>query len=262
MFGWAQPKSRMKSKETPDVVGDLFDASELLRAIDAVVPRYIERADRGEVIYPACKRKLTDPEGDLRSIWQHTRLEAVRYVTMVPGRDAALLVEPARQPDMIDAFLRLQPHENTVIDFTGVAADDLAIAIVAGLNWLNHCSVLAGVDYHRYSGTLRSLRKIAGVAQQWWAMEGAQARCVQMLQAREKPPLMLHLIWQDYTSLAKEIASAAIFGAAIDKTIARRREMLEQEFAGRPAELEAAVTELADTMASFAAAREPDDLLG
>jgi hypothetical protein len=159
---------------------------------------------------------------------------------------------------MMDAFLRLQPHEETVVDFTGVAADDLAIAIVAGLNWLNHCSVLAGVDYHRYSGTLRSFRKIASIAQQWWAMEGAQARCIQMLQAREKPPLMLHLIWQDYTRLAKEIASAAIFGPAIEKTIARRRATLEQEFAGHPAELAAAIAELTDTMASFAAAREPD----
>ena len=262
MFGWAQPKRENKSQVTPDAVGDLFDASELLRAIDAVVPRYIERADRGDVVYPACKRKLTDPEGDVRSIWQHTRLEAVRYLTMVPGRDTALLVEPARQPDMIDAFLRLQPHEEILVDFTGVAADDLAIAIVAGLNWLNHCSVLAGVDYHRYSGTLRSFRKIASIAQQWWAMEGAQARYVQMLQANEKPPLMLHLIWQDYTRLAKEIASAAIFGPAIDKTIARRHEMLEHEFAGRPAELAAAIAELTDTMARFAAAREPDDLLG
>jgi hypothetical protein len=261
MFGWGQPKSRMTPK-TPDFVGDLSDASEILRAIDAVVPRYIERADRGEVIYPACKRKPADPEGDLRSIWEHTRLEAVRYVTMVPGREAALLLDPARQLDMIDAFLRLQPHEKTVVDFTGAAADDLAIAIIAGLNWLNHCSVLAGVDHHRYSGTLRSFRKIAGIAQQWWAMENAQTRYAQMIQAKEKPPLMLHLVWQDYTALAKEIASAASFGPAIEKTIARRRDMLEKEFAERPAELKAAIAELTDTMTCFAAAREPDDLLG
>ncbi|HEY0911487.1 MAG TPA: hypothetical protein VGD75_14775, partial [Bradyrhizobium sp.] len=71
MFGWGQPKT---PKPVPDFVGEPFDAGDLLRAIDIVVPRYIERADRGEVIYPACKRKLTDPEGDLRSIWEHTRL--------------------------------------------------------------------------------------------------------------------------------------------------------------------------------------------
>ena len=258
MFGWGQPKT---PKQAPDFVGEPFDAGDLLRAIDIVVPRYIERADRGEVIYPACKRKLTDPQGDLRSIWEHTRLEAVRYITMVPGRQGALLLEPARQPDMIDAFLRLQPHDKTVIDFTGVAADDLAIAIIAGLNWLNHCALLAGVDHHRYSGTLRSFRKIAGIAQQWWTMEDAQTRCAQLLQAKEKPPLMLHLVWQDYTGLAKEIASAAIFGPAIDKTVARRRDMLEKEFAERPAERDAAIAELTDTMACFEAARDPDDLL-
>ena len=67
-------------------------------------------------------RMMDDPEGDLRSIWEHTRLEAIRYVTMVPGRQNALLLEPARQADMLDAFLRLQPHDKTVIDFTGVAA--------------------------------------------------------------------------------------------------------------------------------------------
>jgi hypothetical protein len=262
MFGWGQPKNPTTPKPASDFVGDLFDASEILRAVDTIAPRYIERADRGEVIYPACKRKLADPEGDLRSIWEHTRLEAIRYVTMVPGRQNALLVEPARQPDMLDAFLRLLPHDKTVIDFTGVSADDLAIAIIAGLNWLDHCALLTGVDHHRYSGTLRNFRKIAGIAQQWWAMEDAQARCLRMLQAKEKPPLMLHLVWQDYTGLAKEIASAAIFGPAVDKTIARRRDMLEKEFAGRPAEFDAAIVELTDTMARFAAAREPDDLLG
>jgi len=254
MFGWGQPKHPAAPNPASDFVGDLLDAGEILRAVDTIAPRYIERADRGEVIYPACKRKLTDPEGDLRSIWEHTRLEAIRYVAMVPGRQNALLVEPARQPDMLDAFLRLQPHDKTVIDFTGVSADDLAIAIIAGLNWLDHCALLAGVDHHRYSGTLRNFRKIAGIAQQWWAMEDAPARCLQMLQAKEKP--------QDYTGLAKEIASAAMFGPALDKTIARRRDMLEQEFAERPAEFDAAIAELTDAMARFAAAREPDDLLG
>jgi hypothetical protein len=262
MFGWGQPKNATTANPASDFVGDLSDASDILRAVDVIAPRYIGRADRGEVIYPACKRKLSDPEGDLRSIWEHTRLEAIRYLTGVTGWQNALLLEPARQPDMLDAFLRLQPHDKTVIDFTGVAADDLAIAIIAGLNWLDHCALLAGVDHHRYSGTLRNFRKIAGIAQQWWAMEDAPARCLQIIEAREKPPLVLHLVWQDYTGLAKEIASAATFGPSLDRTMARRRDMLAQEFAERPAEFDAAIAELTDAMARFAAAREPDDLLG
>jgi hypothetical protein len=245
-----------------DAIGATDDAAAVLGAVDDLVPRYLVRADRGDLIYPACKRKLGDPEGDLRSVWEHTRLEAVRYITMVPGRQSGLLVEPARQLEMMDTFLRKQPHEKTVVDFTGAPAEDVVIAILAGLNWLNHCSVLAGADRARYSGTLRNFRKVVTIAQQWWVMDGAEIRCMQMLQAGQKPPLMLNLVWQNYTGLAKEIASATIFGPAIEKTVAWRREMLEKEFAERPAELEIAIVELQDAISCFTAAHKPDDLLG
>lgn len=259
MFGWGQSKSRTKA--APDTIGDIADAGVLINAIDAIAPRYLERADQGALIFPACIRKPGDPEGDIRSVWHHTRLEAIRYLTMIPGRQTALLIDPARQLAMIETFLRQQPHDDTVVDFTGFPADDLVIAIIAGLNWLNHCSVLAGVDPARFSGILRNFRRMAAIGKQWWALDGAERRCAEMLQARERPPLMLHLIWQDYTRLAKEIASAAAFGPAVEKTVARRREMLKQELADRPAELEAAIAELNDTMSRFEMAREPDDLL-
>jgi hypothetical protein len=136
---------------------------------------------------------------------------------------------------------------------------DLAIAIVAGFNWLNHCAVLVEVDRRKFSGTLRNFRKITVLAQQWWAMEGADARCSQMLAEGEKPPLMLYLIWTEYTRLAKEVAAAAFFGSSIERSIAERREVLKSEFAGRPDELSSALDELAETMASFERARDPDD---
>jgi hypothetical protein len=260
LFGRVRSKDRDSPKDTAKTVGDLFDASELVDAIDALVPLYIESTDRGALVYPACKRKLTDPEGDVRSIWEHTRLEAMRYVTMVPRREVGWLVEPGRQLEMFNTFLRKQPHDKTVVDFTGAPVDDLVLAIVAGLNWLNHCSVLAAVDRNRFSGTLRKFRKIAAIGQQWWAQEGAESRCAQMLQAKEKPPLMLHLIWQDYTMLAKEIAFATVYGPSIERTVKWRRELLEEEFAERPAELDAAIAELQNAMSRFETAREPRDL--
>jgi hypothetical protein len=70
---------------------------------------------------------------------------------------------------------------------------------------------------------------------------------------------MLYLIWAEYTRLAKEIASAAFFGSSIERAIAERREVLKSEFAGRPDELSSALDELAETMASFERARDPDD---
>jgi len=211
------------------------DPLAILRALDRAVPGYLDRADRGDLVYPACKRTPADVEGDVRAIWEHTRIEAMRYVVMVPGRQAGLLIDPARQPEMLDAFLRKPPHEDTVVDFTGVASDDFVIAIVAGLNWLNHCAVLAGADRDKFSGTHRNFRKVVVMAQQWWALEGSGPRCDQMLAQREKPPLMFYLVWLEYTQLAKQIATAAIHGSSTGRATA-------------------------ETMARFQRARDPGDL--
>jgi hypothetical protein len=181
---------------------------------------------------------------------------------MVPDRKVGLLIEPARQVEMFEAFLRMPPHENTVIEFTGVAADDLVLAIIAGLNWLNRCALLAHVDRTRFSGTLRHFRKLAVAGQQWWALEGAEARCAEMLKTEEKPPLMLYLVWRSYTALSKEVASASLFGPSRERTTDRRQKMLREELMANPAQLEAALIELNETMSSFELAREPDDLLG
>jgi hypothetical protein len=238
------------------------DAAELVRLIDTDVASYLEKVDQGTLIYPACNREPTDLDCDIRLVWAHTRLEAVRYLTMVPGREIGLLIQPARQNEMFEAFLRKSPHENTVVDFTGVPADDFVLAIIAGLNWLNHCALSARVDHSRFSGTLRQFRKLAVAGQQWWSLEGAEARCVEMLKTEQKPPLMLNLVWRSYTLLSKEVASASLFGSSTERTIARRQQMLREQLVASPVELDAALIELKDTMSSFEAAQEPDDLLG
>ena len=111
---------------------------------------------------------------------------------------------------------------------------DLAIAIIAGFNWLNHCAVLAGADRDKFSGTLSNFRKVTGLARQWWAMEGAGERCSQMLAEGEKPPLMLYLIWTEYTRLAKEVAAAAFFGVSIERAIAGTARILNRNLPGAP----------------------------
>jgi hypothetical protein len=253
-FGWQH------QKDPAPKAG--FGPQSLLQDLDKRVPRYLDDVDQGRLIYPACKRTSADTEGDIRSIWDHTRLEAMRYLMEVPRREFELLGEPARQGEMLDTYLRRLPHEDTVIEFTGTAMADLAIAIVAGFNWLNHCATLVEVNRERFSGTLSTFRKVAVLAQQWWAKEGADERYGQMLGEQRTPPLMLYLVWLEYTRLAKEIASAASFGSSTDRAIEKRREILAREFAERPAELNAALDELKQTMARFESARDPDDLAG
>jgi hypothetical protein len=253
-FGWQLSKDPAAGKSAA------FGPQAILQELSKRAPQYLDDVDQGRLIYPACKRTPSDAHGDIGSIWNHTRLEAVRYVSMVPRREFEPLAEPARQPDVLEAYLRQRPHEDTVIEFTGSTMSDLAIAIIAGFNWLNHCAVLAGADRDKFSGTLSNFRKVTGLAQQWWTMEGASERCSQMLAERGTPPLMLYLIWTEYTRLAKEVAAAAFFGSSIERAIAGRREVLKSEFAGRPDELNSALDELAETMASFERASDPDDL--
>ncbi len=180
----------------------------LLDYIEARAKRYLDDVDNGKLVYPACKRSASDNAGDEQSICDHTRLEAFRYVLSVPRREFRLLADPDQQASLLDGYLRQLPHDQTVIEFTGNTPADLAIAVIAGFNWLVHCAVLAGADPKPFYGSLRNFRRIASSAQKWWATEGASERCAEMLQAKQEPPLFLNLIWADYTRMAAGIAAA------------------------------------------------------
>jgi hypothetical protein len=219
LFDWWQSKKQLiKRPPTKEPPGVFFGPHTILEDLDKRVPQYLADVDQGRLIYPACKRTLSDVHGDVGSVWEHTRLEAMRYVMVVPGREFELLSGPGRQLEMIDAYLFHRPHGETVIDFTGTATADFAIAILAGLNWLTHCAKVAGVDPSQQSGTIRHFRKLVTLAQLWWLNEGAVERCCQMLTKGEQPPLMLYLIWSEYTRLSKSIAAAAIFGPSINRS--------------------------------------------
>ena len=258
--GWRRSTIETPSPKVTKAVSNLFDPTAILEALAVATPDYVGRVDQGQLTYPACKRSSTDVRSDVRSVWEDTRIEAMRYVMMVPRREFDLLIAPSRQPEMLDAFLRRPPHEDTVIDFTGVPIDDMVIAILAGLNWLTHCATLVGVHHEKYFGTLRKFRKIVVTAQQWWAIEGAEARCHRMLADREFPPLMIYLMWLEYTRLAKEVAAAAILGSSIDRSTAGLRETLPRRLSDRPHQPFVTPETLDDARSLLEKAHEPDDL--
>jgi hypothetical protein len=243
LFDWHPKKMLGALKPGADPKGVRLGPAVILEDFSERVPRYLDDVDHGKLIYPACRRALSDANGDVRSVWDDTRLEAIRYVIAVPGREFDLLVSPARQMEMIDAYLFQRAHAETVIDFTGTASADFAIAILAGLNWLTHCAHLASVPPTQQMGTIRNFRKIVTVAQQWWLTEGAAERCDQLIANQQQPPLMLYLVWSEYTRLAKQIAAAAVFGSSIN----------------RSAKL---VALPADLISRFETARDPNDLPG
>ena len=102
----------------------------------------------------------------------------------VPRREFALLADPDQQAALLEGYLRQLPHDQTVVEFTGNTSADLAIAILAGFNWLVQCAVQAGADPKEFLGALRNFRKVASSAQKWWAMDGAKERYAEMLAAK------------------------------------------------------------------------------
>jgi hypothetical protein len=193
-------------KETATATLDVPHA--LLADIEKRGRQYLDDIDHGKLITPACKRTASDAACDQAAVADHTRLEAFRYLLAVPRGDYRLLAEPDSQAAIIDGYLRQLPHEDTVIEFTGVTHADLAIAIIAGFNWLVHCAVLAGAGPKQFYGALRNFRRVASTAQKWWAADGVKERYAEMLQAQQEPPLFLHLVWADYGRMATEIAAA------------------------------------------------------
>ncbi|WP_063775443.1 hypothetical protein [Bradyrhizobium sp. LTSPM299] len=257
-FGSDPPAAR--EANALDTTGSLFDPVALLHALDQRVPGYYADVDRGLLVYPACKRSVGDVQADVRSIWEHTRIEAARYIMAVPQRDFALLTHPERQAEMFDVFLRQKLHEDTVVEFTEVPTADLTIAIVAGLNWLNQCAYSAGVDPSKCTGTLRNFRKVAVVARQWWSLEGSGDRCHKMLTEGGRPPLMLYLVWSEYTRLSKEVAVAATYGSSLERAAEAARDRFVKELPERPDEMRAALAASAETFARLHLAVEPAEL--
>ncbi|MGH6641481.1 MAG: hypothetical protein ACRED3_02175 [Bradyrhizobium sp.] len=241
MFDWW--KSTKPLTKEPADKGRVSGPHGILEELRSRVPQYLDDVDNGKLIYPACKRALSDTDGDVCSVWDHTRLEAMRYLTMVPSPDFELLICADRQIEMMNAYLFQRPHDDTVIDFTGTATTDFAIAVLAGLNWLTHCAKLSGVDLSKQSGTIRNFRRIVTLAHQWWLTEGAGERSSQLLANGEQPPLMFYLIWSDYTQLAKHITAATVFGSSINRA---------PKLVALPASL----------IPRFEAAREPLELAG
>jgi hypothetical protein len=178
--------------------------------IEKRAKQYLDDVDNGKSAYPACKRFASDDGGDEQSISDHTRLEAFRYLLSVPRREFTLLADPDQQASLLDGYLRQLPHDRTVVEFTGATSADLAIAILAGFNWLIECAVQAGADPKEFLGALRNFRRVASSAQKWWAADGARERYAEMLAAKQEPPLFLNLVWADYTRMATEIAAARV----------------------------------------------------
>ena len=76
-------------------LGEIADElSARLDDIEKRGKRYLDDVDNGKLISPACKRTDKDAGCDQAAIADHTRLEAFRYLLVVPRREFMLLADP------------------------------------------------------------------------------------------------------------------------------------------------------------------------
>ena len=85
---WKNPPTRGASARSSDRTSSL--KSNAAAFLDTSI-----EVDHGKLVYPVCKRARSDFGWRCSLRWDHTRLDAMRYVTMV------------------------RPRDETVIDFTG-----------------------------------------------------------------------------------------------------------------------------------------------
>ena len=105
----------------------------LLADIEKRGRQYLDEADNGKWVYPACKRTVVGYRRRQALGSAITRgWKPCATPSMVPRGEFRLLAEPDLQPAILEAYLRQLPHDETVIEFTGNTMSDLAIAVIAG----------------------------------------------------------------------------------------------------------------------------------
>ena len=111
-----------RAKDPP---GGFLAPHAILEDLQKRVPKYLADTDQGRLIYPACKRTLGRcGRGRRPRLGSHPAGGAALFDRGARGTSFELLSEPARQIEMIDAYLAQRPHGDTVIDFTGTAPAD------------------------------------------------------------------------------------------------------------------------------------------
>jgi hypothetical protein len=100
-------------------------------------------------------------------------------------------------------------------------------------------------------------RRIAE-ARAWWQEKDAGSRCYRLLSNRERPPLLVYILWEEVTIAAKEIAFAHTYGSDWQAGLQGDIEYLCTLAPTQAAELRRQHANMVDCMR---VAVEPDDLV-
>jgi hypothetical protein len=242
-------------------VGNLFEPPALIRAIGELIPQYHAEVIQGSCKSPACTRRLGDPRGNVRDIWEDTRLESLVPLFTYGASNAMAVCKVEMQRDLFHAFQNERPH----LKFPHVAKNnevhDTTQAIFQCIIYLSEQCFKVGTNYDVYDGAVTAFEKKCSSAYDWWQQKGAGRTAYLQLSHGERPPLMFYVLWAEATRLAKEIAIASIYGSSLESALASDIRWARENFGDDHQAANEWIDEFKAGLALLRSANEPEDLL-
>src|SRR6266498_2919830 len=106
MFGWFKRKDRQLSPELMALADKLIGAQALAVAIAESVRDYAIAIENRQIEFPAYRRK----NSNVQTIWEDTRVEAMRAMFGFGLSDLSLLADLRRQAELFRVFVDGRPH--------------------------------------------------------------------------------------------------------------------------------------------------------
>ena len=171
------------------------------------------------------------------------------------------LCEPVRQTELFHAFRHDRPHLKFPDVATGEEVHDTIQAVSQCLVYLRNQCLKAKTSYDVYEGALATFEKDCATAYDWWQKEGAGPTADFPLLYDERPPFMIYILWRETTRLAKEIATACIYGSSLENALVKGVQWAGKKFRGDPKAANELSDEIKALLGRLRAANNPDDLL-
>jgi hypothetical protein len=268
LFDFLKPKDQATETATPKA-GNLLRAQAITTAIEAQaltaaitrnVPKYLMDVKLGRCRAPACARRPGEPRGNVHDIWEDTRSEALVPLLNHGGSNTLALCRPARQRELFHAFIHDRPHLKFPDVPTGEEVPDTIQAVSQCLTYLRDQCLKAKTSYNVYVGALEGFEKECATANDWWQKQSDGPTADLPLLHDARPPLMIYILWRETTRLAKEIATASIYGPSLEKALVKGVRWAEEKFRDDPKAAKELIGEIKALFERLRASNEPDDL--
>jgi hypothetical protein len=221
----------------------------------ARLDRYKFSVRSHEVRTPACHRRQGDARGNLRDIWEDTRLEAMQQLLEHGSARIDALASPGAQPLLLSALKQLDRPIQQPPAATGEPLLDTVTAPFCAIEYLREKCLEAGISNELPATALESFNNRCDFVNIW----RQTPEVYPLTFSGCSLPTMFSIVWDEITRLAKELAIITVFGAPLEAAIQRDLQYLATRYVTHP-RLKECCEQLRFQHIQIRGATEPDDL--